>query len=92
MLDYQRLVSLDTILTLGDALAEKEQGKQPGGFVFHPLAGQTREFEMPRTVFHQRKKEPSGLPESTTTTIPTYEMRDRPGESPQISDGFALPD
>ena len=50
VLDDQRLVSLDTILTLGDALTEKEQGKQPEEFVFH-LASQTREFEMPRPIF-----------------------------------------
>ena len=50
VLDDQRLVSLDTILTLGDALTEKEQGKQPEEFVVR-LAGQTREFEMPRPIF-----------------------------------------
>ena len=50
VLDDQRLVSLDTLLTLGDALAEKERGKQPPEYVLH-LAAQTREFEMPRPIF-----------------------------------------
>jgi len=50
VLDDQRLVSLDTLLTLGDALRQKAQGKEPEEFVLH-LAGQTREFEMPRPIF-----------------------------------------
>ena len=50
MLDDQRLVSLDTLLTLGDALAEKAQGKQPAEYMIL-LARQTREFEMPRPIF-----------------------------------------
>jgi hypothetical protein len=50
VLDDQRLVSLDTLLTLGDALTEKTRGKQPAEWVIR-LAGQTREFEMPRPIF-----------------------------------------
>jgi len=50
VLDDQRLVSLDTLLTLGDALAEKARGKQPEEYLIR-LAGQTREFEMPRPIF-----------------------------------------
>jgi len=50
VLDDQRLVSLDTLLTLGDALSEKARGKQPAGYMI-VLAGQTREFEMPRPIF-----------------------------------------
>jgi len=50
ILDDQRLVSLDTILTVGDALAEKARGKQAPDYVV-VLAGQTREFEMPRPIF-----------------------------------------
>ncbi|MBZ5679147.1 MAG: hypothetical protein LAO24_03460 [Acidobacteriia bacterium] len=50
VLDGQRLVSLDTLLTLGDALSEKAQGKLPEEFVIH-LAGELREFEMPRPIF-----------------------------------------
>jgi len=50
VLDDQRLISLDTLLTLGDALRQKAQGKQPEEFMLR-LAGQTREFEMPRPIF-----------------------------------------
>jgi hypothetical protein len=50
VLDDQRLVSLDTLLTVGDALAGKAQGKQPAEYMIL-LAGQTREFEMPRPIF-----------------------------------------
>jgi hypothetical protein len=50
VMDDQRLVSLDTVLTVGDALAEKARGKQPADYVIR-LAGQTREFEMPRPMF-----------------------------------------
>jgi hypothetical protein len=50
VLDDQRLVSLDTLLALGDALSEKAHGTQPEEFAMQ-LAGQTREFEMPRPIF-----------------------------------------
>jgi hypothetical protein len=50
VLDDQRLLSLDTLQTLGDGLHQKAQGKQVEEFVLH-LAGQTREFEMPRPIF-----------------------------------------
>jgi hypothetical protein len=50
VLDDQRLVSLDTLLTLGDALKEKARGKEPEEYMIL-LAGQTREFEMPRPIF-----------------------------------------
>jgi hypothetical protein len=50
VLDDQRLVSLDTVITVGDALTDKAGGAQPEEFVIH-LAGQLREFEMPRPIF-----------------------------------------
>ena len=50
VLDDQRLVSLDTLIALGDAIGEKAQGKTPEDFVFR-LSGQLREFEMPRPIF-----------------------------------------
>ena len=56
VLDDQRLVSLDTLLTLGDAFYEKGQGKQPAEWVI-VLAGQTREFEMPRPIFTMGERE-----------------------------------
>ena len=50
VLDDQRLVSLDTLLAVGDGLADKARGKQPEEYVIL-LAGETREFEMPRPIF-----------------------------------------
>jgi hypothetical protein len=56
VLDDQRLVSLDTLATVGDALKEKERGKQPEAYVLL-LADQTREFEMPRPIFTMGERE-----------------------------------
>jgi hypothetical protein len=50
LIDDQRLVSLDTLLTLGDALTDEARGKRPADYVI-TLSGQTREFEMPRPIF-----------------------------------------
>jgi hypothetical protein len=50
VLDGQRLVSLDTVFAVGDALNDKAQGRAPEDYVFH-LAGELREFEMPRPIF-----------------------------------------
>ena len=50
VLDDQRLVSLDSILTVGDALADKERGKRTEEYAVL-LASQTREFEMPQPIF-----------------------------------------
>jgi hypothetical protein len=50
VLDGQRLVSLDTLLALGDALTQKEQGKELNEYAIHQ-AGEIREFEMPRPIF-----------------------------------------
>ena len=50
VMDGQRLVSLDTLLALGDGLNELAHGK-PVAENLIPLAGQLREFEMPRPMF-----------------------------------------
>ena len=50
VMDGQRLVSLDTLLALGEGLNELAQGKDVADFLI-PLAGQLREFEMPRPMF-----------------------------------------
>lgn len=50
VLDGQRLVSLDTLLALGDALTEKDQGRVLNEFVIR-RAGEIREFEMPQPIF-----------------------------------------
>ena len=50
VLDGQRLVSLDTIMALGAGLNEVAQGSAAGTSLLH-LAGELREFEMPRPIF-----------------------------------------
>jgi hypothetical protein len=56
VLDDQRLVSLDTLVAVGDALKDKAQGKQPEEYAIL-LAAQTREFEMPRPIFSIGERE-----------------------------------
>jgi len=50
VLDGQRLVSLDTLFALGDGLHEMAKGATVGDRLA-PLAGELREFEMPRPIF-----------------------------------------
>lgn len=50
ILDGQRLVSLDTVFALGDGLNEMAKGAAIGDRLL-PLAGELREFEMPRPIF-----------------------------------------
>ena len=50
VLDDQRLVSLDTLLALGDGLTLTPQGT-PAGDMLLPLAEQLGEFQMPRPIF-----------------------------------------
>ena len=55
VLDDQRLVSLDTLFTLGDGLSRMAAGK-PAGSDFLPLANELREFELPRPIFTESEK------------------------------------
>jgi hypothetical protein len=55
VLDEQRLVSLDTLLALGDGLREKAQGGSGDSLL--PLAGELREFEMPQPIFRNSERE-----------------------------------
>jgi hypothetical protein len=50
VMDGQRLVSLDTILALGDGLDAMSHGAAVSDALI-PLAGELREFEMPRPIF-----------------------------------------
>src|SRR5258708_11231939 len=49
-MDGQRLVSLDTLLALGNGLNEISKGTMTAAMLL-PLAGELREFEMPRPIF-----------------------------------------
>ena len=55
VMDDQRLVSLDTLFALQRGLNEMAQGK-PAGENLLPLAGELREFEMPRPLFTTRER------------------------------------
>ena len=50
VLDGQRLVSLDTLLALGQGLNDMAQGEPAPDYLLG-LAGELREFEMPRPIF-----------------------------------------
>jgi hypothetical protein len=51
----QRLVSLDSLLTLGDGLTRMAEGA-PAGADLIPLANQLKEFELPRPIFTESEK------------------------------------
>ena len=55
VLEAQRLVSLDTLLALGDGLPLVAQGKAKAGPLI-PLAEELREFEMPKPIFSTGEK------------------------------------
>ena len=50
VLDGQRLVSLDTLLTLGRGLDDMAKGANIGNSLL-PFAGELQEFQMPRPIF-----------------------------------------
>jgi len=56
VLEGQRLVSLDTLLALGDGLREVAQGTLSSNSLL-PLAGELREFEMPQPIFRNSERE-----------------------------------
>src|SRR5208282_1522803 len=66
VLDDQRLVSLDTLLALGDGLTPTPQGT-PAGDTLLPLAEQLAEFQMPRPIFTNSER--------TTFTAGSYNNR-----------------
>jgi hypothetical protein len=55
VLEEQRLVSLDTLLALGDGLPLAAQGKAQAETLV-PLAEELREFEMPKPIFSTGEK------------------------------------
>lgn len=55
VLEEQRLVSLDTILTLGDALHDVAHVKSSRDSLL-PLAAELREFEMPQAIFRNSER------------------------------------
>jgi hypothetical protein len=55
VLNDQRLVNLDTLFSLNDGLADMTAGKPPAGHLLD-LAGELRDFEMPREIFTKSEK------------------------------------
>ncbi|HUJ95189.1 MAG TPA: hypothetical protein VLW84_08000, partial [Terriglobales bacterium] len=55
VMDGQRLVSLDTLLALDDGLRDFAKGTATGNSLL-PLAGELREFEMPRPMFSSSER------------------------------------
>lgn len=55
VIDDQRLVSLDTLISLGDGLDEMAKGKEVAESLL-PLAGELREFEMPKPLFTKSER------------------------------------
>jgi hypothetical protein len=53
--DDQRLVPLDTVLTLGDGLSQMSTGA-PASNTLVPLANELKQFELPRPIFTQSEK------------------------------------
>ena len=72
VMESQRLVSLDTLLALGQGLNEMAQGKAVANDLI-PLAGQLREFEMPRPMFtsSERSEWAAGFYNSRHTSLQT---------------------
>jgi hypothetical protein len=56
VLDAQRLVSLDTLLALGDGLHDVARAKSESNTLL-PLAGELREFEMPQPIFRNSERD-----------------------------------
>jgi len=69
-LDAQRLVSLDTLMALGSGLNQLADGKGMADSLIR-LAGQLREFEMPKPLFTtaERSEWASGLYNNKHTTL-----------------------
>lgn len=55
VIDDQRLVSLDTVISLGDGLEQMAKGKEVAESLL-PLAGELREFEMPKPLFTKSER------------------------------------
>ncbi len=55
VIDDQRLVSLDTIMALGDGLDQMAKGRDVAESLI-PLAGELREFEMPKPLFTKSER------------------------------------
>jgi len=62
IMDEQRLVSLDSLMSLGEGLEDVAHVKETSTTLL-PLAGELREFEMPQPIFksHEREEWAAGI-------------------------------
>ncbi len=90
VLDGQRLVSLDTLLALGEGLREVAQGTLPGINLL-PLAGELREFEMPQPIFRNTERDQwaGGIYNNRHTELQMHTNLAKIIESPSSSEQLA---
>jgi hypothetical protein len=79
VLDSQRLVSLDTLIALGDGLRDKANGKSPDEYLLR-LADQLHEFQMPQPIFTANERI-EWAPTIYNTHHTDLEMRTNVGEA-----------
>ena len=90
VLDGQRLVSLDTLLALGEGLREVAQGTL-SGINLLPLAGELREFEMPQPIFRNSERDQwaAGIYNNRHTELQMHTNLAKIIESPSSSEQLA---
>ena len=90
VLDGQRLVSLDTLLALGEGLREVAQGTLRGINLL-PLAGELREFEMPQPIFRNTERDQwaGGIYNNRHTELQMHTNLAKIIESPSSSEQLA---
>jgi hypothetical protein len=96
VIEDQRLVSLDTIISLGDGLDQMAKGKDVAASLL-PLAGELREFEMPKPLFtkSERTEFAAGLYSNRHTALQMrtdlIKIIKTPGSSPaELTQAHAL--
>ena len=95
VIDDQRLVSLDTLISLGDGLDQMAKGKEVADSLL-PLAGELREFEMPKPLFtkSERTEFAAGLYSNRHTALQMrtdlIKIIKAPGSSAELTQAHAL--
>jgi hypothetical protein len=95
VIDDQRLVSLDTLISLGDGLDQMAKGKEVVDSLL-PLAGELREFEMPKPLFtkSERTEFAAGLYSNRHTALQMrtdlIKIIKAPGSAAELTQAHAL--
>jgi hypothetical protein len=95
VIDDQRLVSLDTLISLGDGLDQMSKGKEVADSLL-PLAGELREFEMPKPLFtkSERNEFAAGLYSNRHTALQMrtdlIKIIKAPGSPAELTQAHAL--